>query len=195
MPTPERLAKFQKVAQQRQQGIVIIEDVYDPHNAEAVIRSCDAFGIQEVWFIFVNQPSFNPAKVGKATSSFSNKWLDYRIFKSTEECLQTAKKEGYEIIATILDEESESLFDFEFSHPKPAILLGNEKEGLSSKAIEMADRKMIIPMRGFVQSFNLSVTASMFLFELTRQRIKKGIEQFALSNSKITQLVNSFQER
>lgn len=194
MPTEERVQKIKRIAQQRQQGIVIIEDVYDPHNAEAVIRSCDGFGIQEVWFIFDKQPRFNPRRVGKATSSSANKWLDYRTFESVEECISEAKNQGYEVIATVLDNTSESLYEAKFENPKMAILLGNEKEGLSEKAAGMADRKIIIPMKGFVQSFNLSVTASIFLFELTRQR-SKNPEAFALPQQAAKLLTENFLER
>lgn len=193
MPTQSRLEKINQVVDNRQQGAIIIENVVDPHNAEAAIRSCDAFGIQRVCFIFETVKKFNPAKVGKASSSSANKWVDYSIYTSTEECITALKNEGYEVIATVLDNEAESLYDAKLDHFKPAFLFGNEKDGLSEKAIQLADRKMYIPMRGFVQSLNISVTVSIFLFELTRRRA--GEEEYALDEQLRTHLKEDFQER
>ncbi|MCX7996467.1 MAG: RNA methyltransferase [Patescibacteria group bacterium] len=193
--TPERMEKIRRVAAVRQSGVVIIEDVVDPHNAEAAIRSCDAFGIQTVWFIFDTAPRFNPARVGRASSSSANKWLDYRIFDSTELCIKTLQGEGYQVIATVLDEGSESLYEADLLHPKPALLFGNEARGLSEKAIQLADRKLIIPMTGFVQSLNLSVTCSIFLFELNRQRRVAGLDRFLLPAAVRQGIAESFSER
>lgn len=174
--------------------MVIIENIHDPHNAEAAIRSCDAFGIQHVCFIFEGTKKFNPRRVGKATSSSANKWLDYSIFNTTEECISTLKKDGYEVIATVLDNEAESLYETKLEHSKPAFMFGNEKDGLSEKAIQLADRKMYIPMKGFVQSLNISVTVSIFLFELTRRRIEKAAE-FRLDENLQIKLKEDFLER
>lgn len=193
--TPERTEKIRAVVKRRQSGMVIIEDVIDPHNAEAAIRSCDAFGIQTVCFIFDKAPRFNPAKVGRASSSSANKWLDYRIFYSCDECIRAVRKEGYEVIATVLDETSESLYTADLTSAQPAFMFGNEATGLSEKAIELSDRKMIIPMLGFVQSLNLSVTVSVFLYELTRQRLKKGMRNYLLPQSEMAALEMSFLER
>jgi tRNA (guanosine-2'-O-)-methyltransferase len=172
MVTPKRLQKIKTVISQRQKDIVVVlEDTYDPHNAEAVFRSCDAFGIQNIYLIFENQKSFNPKKVGKSSSSSANKWLDFTIYNSTKECLEKLKEQGYTIIATALDEDSHSIYDTNFTIPKIALLLGNEHAGLTQTALDLSDQKVIIPMRGMVQSFNLSVTASIFLHEITKQRL------------------------
>lgn len=195
MPTQERLDKIQQVVKGRQQGIVIIEDVYDPHNAAAAVRSCDAFGIQEIWLIFHKAPKFNPRKIGKASSTSANKWVDFRIFEDTAECIAEAKRLGYEVVATVLDPEAESLYKASLLNPKTAILLGTEKEGLTEEAISIADRKVYIPMRGFVQSLNLSVTTSIFLYEMTRQRIEDGMEKYVLRPEETKDLETRFTER
>ena len=194
MRTQSRLDKINRVVENRQQGAIIIENVVDPHNAEAAVRSCDAFGIQRVCFIFETVKKFNPRRVGKASSSSANKWVDYSIYDTTEECISELKKEGYEVIATVLDDEAESLYTAKLENPKTAFMFGNEKEGLSEKAIKLADRKMYIPMLGFVQSLNISVTASIFLFELTRRRLQNS-EQFAYPEEYQSKLKESFQER
>ncbi len=178
---PERLEKLRQIAQNRQSDIVIVlEDIYDPHNAEAVFRTCDAFGIQTVHLIFDRQRPFNPRKVGKATSSSANKWLDFECHRSTRTALSQLKQEGYTIVGTTLQPDSVSLFDADFQHGKWAILLGNEHSGLSDEAHEWCDIALHIPMAGLVQSLNLSVTAAIVMFEVTRQRLpNRGVYQLA----------------
>ncbi len=164
---------MEDVVSQRQQGLVVVlEDIHDPHNAAAVLRTCEGFGVQDVYFIFENQKEFNPRKVGKVSSGSSNKWLDFHISHSTEECLSDLHEKGYTVYATILDDKAQSLYETDFEEKKIALLFGNEHSGITEKAASLSDHTMYIPMRGFIQSFNLSVTASIFLFEVTRQRVK-----------------------
>lgn len=191
----ERTTKMMRVVQQRQQGIVVLQDIQDPHNAEAVLRNCDAFGFQEVWFIFEKATPFNPAKVGKATSSSANKWLDYRIFNDTTTCMQELRNQGYESYGTVLSETAVSMYKTDFTKPNIALLFGNESKGLSPEATALCDNHIMIPMHGMVQSLNLSVTAGIFLFEVTRQRTQKGIAAFNLSETRQTALLTNFSER
>lgn len=187
----KRLAKIQTVANNRQDAIVILEDIHDPHNAAAVLRTCDGFGIQKVCFIFEKGERFNPRRVGKATSSSANKWLEYEIFDSTEKCLKSLKKKGYKIFATILDEKAKSIFKTNFAEPKVALMFGNEHAGLSQKAIELSDAHIYIPMQGFVQSFNISVTAAICMYELFRQR-SKSYKKFLLSKASQNKLIKNW---
>ena len=175
MPTPERLNKINHVVANRQKGIIVLEDIHDPHNAQAVVRSCDSFGFQTIYFIFENEKQFNPEKVGKLTSSAANKWVDYKFFESTEECYAELKKQGYEIWATVLRDDAEDLYQTDITTPNLALAFGNEHAGLTQYAMDNADRLITIPMHGMTQSFNLSVTASIFMFEITRQRKAKGL--------------------
>ena len=180
MPTDERMNTFKRVAAQRQAGLtVVIEDVFDPHNLGAIARSCDAFGIQEINIIFDTHPEFDPKDVGKNSSTATNKWLNYRIHHDSERALRTLKDEGWLIVAAALDPKAESIFQADLSHPRLALLLGNEKEGLSAKALKMADRLLTIPMQGIAQSMNVSVSAALFLYEATRQRRTRGLEIYA----------------
>ena|SRR3989338_5717970 len=191
MATEQRLEKIKAVARRRQQGVVVLQDVHDPHNAAAVLRTCDAFGIQKVCFIFELEKKYNPKKVGKATSSSANKWLDFSVYTSTEKCLKDLRRQGYRIYATILDNQAKSIFKTKFTpHKKIALMFGNEHRGLSEKAMNLAHHKLYIPMAGFVQSLNLSVTAAICLFELTRQR--QGKRFFMTSQSSLNILVKKW---
>lgn len=154
----------------RHQGIIVLEDIHDPHNAAAVWRCADCFGFGKIYIIFDQEKAFNPKKVGKASSSSANKWLDFEIFKSTAKCYEKLKKDGYKIYVTVLDSEAKdlSLSDLR-SQKKIAIVLGNEHRGVSKIAIDRADEKIYIPMMGMVQSLNLSVTAGILMWEYVRQ--------------------------
>ncbi len=164
-----RQRKIERVMENRHQGIVVLEDIHDPHNAAAVWRSADAFGFGKIYLIFDQEVKFNPKKVGKETSGSANKWLDFEMFNSAVECYKKLKKEGYTIYATVLDKEAKTIRKTKFKD-KTAIVLGNEHRGLSEKAISIADEKIYIPMLGMVQSLNLSVTAGIVMYEYKRQR-------------------------
>ncbi len=171
MPTDERLEKLKRVAEARQAGLtVVIEDIFDPHNLGAISRSCDAFGVQQIHVIFQTHPPFDPKEAGKNSSTATNKWLEYRIHRGTGDALRALKAEGWQLVATALDGEAESIFEADFRAPRIALLFGNEKTGLSPAALALADRKIMIPMRGIAQSMNVSVSAALCMYEVTRQR-------------------------
>jgi tRNA (guanosine-2'-O-)-methyltransferase len=113
-------------------------------------------------------------RVGRHSSSSANKWLTIKFFRSTKACMTALKRKKYTTYATVLHEKrSKNIFDTSFAGKNIAILLGNEHRGLSRLMIERADKLLRIPMRGFVESLNISVTAGILLFELTRQRMYK----------------------
>ncbi len=158
------------MAASRQEGVVVLEDIYDPHNAAAVLRSCEGFGIQKVYYIFNKERKYNPQKVGFVSSASANKWLEFKTFTSAKECYNVLKKQGYIIYATILGAKAKSIFKADFTEPKIALVFGNEHRGLSKQAVKLAHLQVYVPMQGFVQSFNLSVTAAICLYEMFRQR-------------------------
>ncbi len=171
MPTEARLNRLRSVAEGRQSGFtVVVEDVFDPHNLGAIARSCDAFGIQEINVIFEAQPPFDPKEVGKNSSTATNKWLNYRIHHGTEPALQTLKREGWQLVATVLDAAAEPIYAADLCQARIALLFGNEKTGLSAQAIALADQQVTIPMLGIAQSMNVSVSAALAIYEVTRQR-------------------------
>lgn len=169
---PKRLERITTVVRQRQKDfIVILEDIHNPHNAAAIIRTCDAMGIQNVWFIFDKEEAYNPKRIGKATSSSANKWLDFQTFTSASACIRDLKKQGYSIVVTALCDQSISLQDYACAEKKIAVIVGNEHRGVSEKMLQCADIVIKIPMLGFVQSLNVSVATAIILWEITRQRL------------------------
>lgn len=193
MGSEERIQRIQQIMSSRQAGfVVVLEDISDPHNAAAVIRSAEAFGISNVWLIFNEGKSFNPRKVGGKSSSHANKWIAFKKFKSSEECITALKKEGYKIVVTTLDSDAVSIYTTDFKHDKIALFFGNEHSGLLKKTIAMADKKVHIPMRGMVQSLNISVTAGIFMYEVTRQRMKH-FERYTISETDARELFEGFE--
>ena len=163
--TQERMARIAEVVRQRTRDVVpVLEAITDPHNASAVLRSADAFGLQKVCAIEAAQGFVASRGVSKG----SHRWLDVHRYRSAEACVGALKHDGYKVfVATIGGEVSvESLVD----HPKVAVVFGNEHRGPSDTMHALADGTFEIPMSGFVESFNVSVAAAITLFALTRNR-------------------------
>lgn len=176
METP-RQQKIRAVVQNRHPGmIVVLEDVHDPHNAAAIMRTCDALGIQEVWLVFKEESAYNPRRVGKSSSSSANKWLTFTTFKSTEACCEELTARGYTSIATVLDNPTGTLEEFDgATYDKIALWVGNEHRGLSDVARAHARHRLVLSMRGMVESLNVSVATALFLFSLVTARRAAGI--------------------
>jgi tRNA (guanosine-2'-O-)-methyltransferase len=195
MLSKARLQRLKRVAQNRQSGLVLVlEDIHDPHNAAAILRTCEGLGIQDVYVIFEQEKRYNMRRVGKVSSSSANKWLTFHIFTSTKECFKELKKKGYVTVLTILDKKSENLYETDLTDKKLALVVGNEHRGVSAQAIKLADRKLYLPMAGFVQSFNVSVTAAIFLYEIVRQRMASK-NTVRLSKKESARLLADFKKR
>lgn len=191
----KRIDRITNVVEQRQRGLMVVfEDIHDPHNAAAILRTCDALGIQKVSFVFDKEKRFNPKRIGKASSSSANKWLDFMIFDSTYQCINTLVQDDYTIIATAFTDNAESLTTATFPEKNIAILVGNEHAGLSQEAIKLSDRVIQIPMAGFVQSLNVSVAAAIMLWEITRQR-KNSAKHWNLTAKQRKVLLADFLKR
>ena len=174
MPTKERIEKVERVLSFRQTDLrVVLEEVTNTHNASAVVRTCDAAGILHLDIISANQESF---PINEAISTRAEKWLQFNSYVSTEECLREIKKKGYKIIATHLGEKAVLHSQLDYTQPV-AIVFGNESEGISETAVELADHLVQIPMFGMAQSLNLSVSVGIILYEAMRQRMLKGYYQ------------------
>lgn len=195
MTTEQRMQKIKKAVAGRQKDLILVlEKIHDPHNAAAIFRSAEDFGVQKVCLIFESGAEFNPRKVGKVSSASANKWLDFEKYKSTSVCLNSLKKQGYKIAVTILDEQAESIYQTDWSKGKTALVIGNEHRGVSRSALKLADSKIYIPMRGLVQSLNVSVTAGICLYEITRQRLVSG-KKMGLNKSELLNLEKDYSSR
>jgi len=182
--TDERVARLKEVASRRIHDIIVLENIHDPHNAAAALRNCDAFGIQEVHIIFETEKMFNPEKLGKLTSASANKWLTVKTWKTTEECFSDLKKRGFTIIATAIDEKAESFDTFELPKEPCAFVFGNEGFGITETAKKRADILLYIPMFGFVDSLNLSVTVGVVTHWLSNKRRTQNNSLYLASEAK-----------
>lgn len=167
--TEKRKETFYKVLNERTRHFtVVLEDIYQPHNASAVVRSCDIFGVQDVYAIenkFTN-------KVSRHVAKGSQKWLDIHRYKedgdNTKACLEDLRGKGYQIIGTTPHTDSCILPDFDVSK-KSAFVFGAEKDGISDYIKQEADGFLKIPMVGFTESLNISVAAAIILQSLTER--------------------------
>ena len=161
-------ALFDRLAPLRTRHIcVVLEDIYQSHNAAAVLRSCDCFGVQDVHVVDANNP-FNPAGDVAVGSS---KWVDYYKHASIQDAYRHLHEQGYRIVATLPHENDTMIGDLDISKPT-ALVFGTELTGLTQEAIDGADAYVKIPMYGFTESFNISVCAALSLFSLT-ERMRK----------------------
>jgi len=188
--TEKRLKKIEKVAIARQFSLrVVLENIHDPHNVSAIFRTCDAVGVPQVDLLYTLEKF---PKISKVSSASSKKWVEQRKFESTEECSVTLKQEGFKIYGTVLADEAENIYDLDLTQ-KVAILMGNENRGLSEEMIRACDKLINIPMRGMIQSLNVSVATAVILYEAQRQRAIKGLyEKSELSESELDQLINNW---
>jgi tRNA (guanosine-2'-O-)-methyltransferase len=163
-----RFTLFKKILQQRTRYItVVLEDIYQSHNASAVLRSCDAFGIQDI-HVIENKNTF---ELSTNVTIGSDKWLSISNYLSEEQSARFTfdklREQGYRIVATTPHNRSVTLNDFDLTRGKCAFVFGTELEGLSSEALENADEFLYIPMFGFSESLNISVSAAVILSNLS----------------------------
>lgn len=170
-----REQKIRSVIRQSQPDLtVILENIFDPLNISAVLRSCDAVGVREVFVVYTQKYLDKRGLVlGKRTSGGTFKWIDVYHFDDLEECFKRVRERYGRILATSLGDESISLYSLDLSVPT-ALLFGNEDEGVSAEALAMSDGNFLIPQAGFAESLNISVACAVTLFEARRQRTAKG---------------------
>jgi len=171
-----RKETFDNVARLRTYNLLpIVENLHDKGNIAAVCRSAEALGIGHIHIVAPRGAKYKktqPITKSGRTSAGSEKWLHVKQFPTTEECLSAAKEAGYQIVVTALDPESVPLSAIDFSKPT-AFVLGNEVMGVSDEAKSMADHKAIIPMSGFVESFNISVAGALIMYHAYLDRMTK----------------------
>lgn len=172
--TQRRVDRFSSVIARRQPTLtVVLEDVHDPHNASAVLRSCDAVGVLDVHLVYVKQEPPRRS-FGRSTSASAAKWLNLHYHESIADCYAALREQGFRIAATALQEGSRELHQLDFTQ-QVALVFGNEKDGVSREGIELADATVYIPMQGMVESLNISVSCAVSLYEAMRQRREAGM--------------------
>ena len=170
--TERRKEKFLEVLRARQTGLtVVMEDIHDPHNVSAMLRSADAVGVGDVQLLYT-QDKF--PKLGKKSSASATKWIKRNPFDDVETCYEKLRKRGFVICATHLGKKSVSLYDLDLTR-NIAFVFGNEHRGVSEVAAKLADENFQIPMKGMIQSLNVSVACAVSLFEALRQRMQGGM--------------------
>lgn len=168
--TPERLSLYNKIIENRTNYItVVLEDIFQAQNASAVLRTCDCLGIQNVHII----ENRNQFQVDTEVSMGSSKWITlnsyHRKKNNSLDAIQTLKKKGYRIVATSPHSNDIELPDFDISKGKIALVFGSELPGISETITKEADEFLKIPMYGFTESYNISVSAALILYQLTEK--------------------------
>ena len=170
--TPRRKSLFEKVLSERTNHLTVVaQDVYQLHNTSAVVRSCDVFGVQNIHVI----EEKIPRRIDKEIAMGAQKWVDISRYSSTRECVKKLRKDGYRIVATSPHDDSVLLEDFDISTPA-ALFFGTEKDGLSDEILNEADTTIKIPMVGFTESLNISVSAAIILQSLRAKLTASDID-------------------
>lgn len=163
--TENRKEKFDEVLKNRTKHFCIaVEDVYQLHNTSAVMRSCEVFGIQDLHMI---EQKFSKT-IDKEIALGAEKWVDIHRHTSTQNCLNSLKNQGYQIVATTPHADAHDLENFDISK-RSAIFFGTEKNGLSKEIMDQADTFIKIPMYGFTESLNISVSAAIVINSITNK--------------------------
>ncbi len=168
---PERLQKILQLVANRQPDLtVFMEDVHKPHNLAAIVRTADAVGIGEVHATFPEDVQYR----GHHTASGSKRWVKTHTYESLHQGVATVRSQKMQILCAHFSEEAVDFRSIDYTKPT-CLLLGSELVGVSSEAAKLADQHVIIPMKGMVQSLNVSVAAALILYEAQRQREEAGM--------------------
>jgi tRNA (guanosine-2'-O-)-methyltransferase len=171
--TPERTNKLLNVLNKRQASLtIVLENIEDPHNVSAVLRSCDAVGIQDVYVINNKEP--RRKNWGYRSSSSAAKWLTTHQFGDTAECIATLKQKYKKIYTTHLASDSVGLYELDLTE-SVALVFGNEHFGVSEELLAVADGNFLIPQVGIIRSLNISVACAVTIYEAYRQRTAAGM--------------------
>jgi tRNA (guanosine-2'-O-)-methyltransferase len=189
--TAHKKSVIERVLAQRTRFFtVVLEDIFKPHNASAVLRTCDCFGIQDIHLI----EKTDTYKINPFVTRGAAQWVDLHKYFSLEgsavdQCFGRLRSEGYLIYGTSPATNSISIHDLPLlPNQKVALVFGNEHEGISEEVKSKVDGLVHIPMRGFTESFNISVSASIFLYELMKRANEMEIPNFHLSDSERNEL-------
>ena len=185
--TPQRFNRLTSVLNHRQPDItVVLENVFDPHNVSAVMRTCDAVGIQDIYILNDRIPPHK--KWGYRSSSTAAEWLSVHQFTNADECFGEIKKKYDKVYTSHLGENASDVYSMDLTQ-SVALVFGNETFGVSDNIRKYADGDFIIPQVGIIKSLNISVACAVTLYEAFRQKKQKGhYDQSRLSENKMLEL-------
>jgi tRNA (guanosine-2'-O-)-methyltransferase len=170
--TPEREERIVQVLDKRQDGItVVLENVFDPHNISAVMRTCDAVGVQHIYVLNTRIPSHK--KWGAKSSSSAVQWLTVHQYSEAAACFADLRKKGYRVFTTHLSGDAVSLYEMALTD-RVALVFGNEHTGVSEEIRSFSDGNFMIPQAGIIKSLNISVACAVSLYEAFRQKSQAG---------------------
>lgn len=189
--TNERREKLEKVLAHRQENItVVFENVEDPHNIAAVLRTCESVGIQDIYILnhtIPPHPKFGEA-LGFRSSSSAWKWLSIHYFDDLHQCAEALRGQGFSLMATGLSAKAIDLYEVDFTQ-KLALVFGNERKGVTEEMLSLCDGNFLIPQTGIIQSLNISVACAISLYEAYRQKKIAGhYDKPSLSEDKLLEL-------
>ena len=189
--TPERTERLTSVLNKRQPDLtVLLENVFDPHNISAVMRTCDAVGLQDIYILNTKIPAHK--KWGAKSSSSAAKWLTIHQFTNADECFAELRKHYKKIYTTHLSSDAVGLHQLNLTEPV-CLVFGNEHSGISDEIIAMADGNFIIPQVGIIKSLNISVACAVCLYEAYRQKDAAGhYNSVKLEGEKLNTLRNEW---
>jgi tRNA (guanosine-2'-O-)-methyltransferase len=190
--TAKRFTRIKNVVNTRQKYFtIVLENIHDPHNVSAILRSADAVGIDKIYLVY-NSNKF--PKIGKVSSASAKKWIELVKFDNVKECFSELRKNKYKIYSTHINKnkKNSSLYDLDLTK-KIALVFGNEHTGVSDDVMELSDKKFLIPMYGMIQSLNVSVAVAVCLYEALRQReLKKMYVKSGFSKKELDKKINNY---
>ena len=193
--TERRQQRIRRVLERRQPDLtIVLENVHDPHNVSAVLRSCDAVGVLAVHTIYSIE-SRPQVAFARTISASAAKWIEIEHHETVNACYDRLRSRGFTVLAATLSDGSSLLHEIDLTRPV-ALVFGNEMRGLSEEAVNQADGAIEIPMRGMIESLNISVACGVALFEAARQRSERGdYDRAKLSEAQLAELTNDWLRR
>jgi len=195
MLTTERSEKLKALAANRQPSLtIILENVHDPHNLGAVLRTCDSVGIVEIHALYTIESKFKlKAWTGHRSSSGAKKWVQVHYHDNVDDCFAAVRQKHDKIYGTHLAEDTVSLYKLDMVQSM-ALLFGNEHRGVSDEALAQLDGNFLIPQVGLTKSLNISVACAVSLYEAKRQRLVAGMygQPFDTANVTHQQLYDKY---
>ena len=194
--TEKRLNKFREVVSKRQKYLtLVLENLHDPHNVSAILRTAESVGIDKVHLIYNGEEKF--PRISKVSSASAKKWVEVAKYDSVKKCFADLKKQRYKIYSTYMAESKKNLSLYAIDLTKRiALVFGNEHRGVSEEAKKLSDKNFLIPMVGMVQSLNVSVSVAVCIYEAMRQRMDAGMyEKSAYTAKELKQKLTDYLNR